>query len=64
MRLDRVTAKTLLVQKDLKQKDLVEKTGLTRNTVSAVFCGKSCTQETAERIAKALDVELVEILEK
>ena len=64
MRLNRVTVKTLLAQKDLKQKDIVEKTGLTRNTVSSIFCGKSCSQETAEKIAAGLGVDLVEILER
>lgn len=63
MRLDRIKLKTLLLQSDLKQKDLAEKTGLTRNTICAICGGKSCTPATATAIAGALGVKVSELQE-
>lgn len=63
MRLNRVKVKTLLAQKDMRQKDIIEISGLTRSTISAVFNGKSCAKETAEKIADSFGVNLEQILE-
>ena len=64
MRLDRIKIRMLLMQKDMRQNDLVELSGVGRNTISAVLNGKGCTSETAQRIAAGLRVELNDILEK
>ena len=63
MRLDRIKLKTALLQADMKQYELAEKTGLTRNTINAVCGGKGCTEDTANKIAAGLGVELSELVE-
>ena len=63
MRLDRIKLKTALLQSDMKQKELAEKTGLTRNTINAVCCGKGCTEATALKIAAGLGVNLSQLVE-
>ena len=63
MRLDRIKLKTALLQSDMKQKELAEKTGLTRNTINAVCGGKGCTEATALKIAAGLGLNLSELVE-
>ena len=64
MRVDRIAVRILMLQKNLKQKDVIEKSGMTRSTISPVLCGKSCSKETAEKIAAALNVDLNQIIER
>ena len=63
MRLDRIKLKTALLQADMKQRELAEKTGLTRNTINAVCGGKGCTEDTALKIAAGLGLNLSELVE-
>ena len=63
MRLDRIKLKTALLQADMNQKELAEKTGLTRNTINAVCGGKGCTEDTALKIAAGLGVNLSDLAE-
>ena len=44
--------------------ELAEKSGVNVYTISGVRNGKSCTQETAAKLAKGLGVPLETILEK
>lgn len=64
MRLDRKALACAMIDKDLTQLDLSKICGLSRVTVSNIYCGKSCTYETGVKIAKALDMKLGDLLEK
>ena len=37
--------------------------GLSRGTITGVKSGKSCSQETGEKIARALGVDVAELVE-
>lgn len=50
-------------KKDWLQKDLADATGMTKGNLSVIMNGKNCNARTAVRIAKALDVDVTEILE-
>ena len=51
-----------MVNKDMKVIDLAAATGLSRITISNIKNGKSCTHETANKIAAALDVDINKLL--
>jgi len=63
MRINRKRLAIQLIQKNLPVGDLVNMSGLSRSTISAVRSGKSCSCETARKIASALGVS-VEYLTK
>lgn len=58
MRLDMVKIVAIMKEKGMRQKDLMEKSGLSRNTISAICNGKSCTDDTAKRISEAFGVKV------
>ncbi len=62
MRIDRLKFICLLADKEVSIKEIAEKTGLSRATVSGVKSGKGCSPETIGKIAKVLDVEVRELL--
>ncbi len=64
MRIDRIKFTTFLLKRNLTQKELAEIAGVSRNTVSSIKCGKSCTDEVGQAIAHALRVDVEELLEK
>lgn len=64
MRLDRFKLTTLMMQKELTQKELAEKAGISRSTVNYIKSGKSCSVAVGNAIAKTLGVDVTEILEK
>jgi putative transcriptional regulator len=64
MRLNRISVISLLAEKDMQRKDLAEKTGISRNTISAVCNGKSCSAATAQKISRALGVDVESIINK
>lgn len=64
MRIDRKKLMCLMLDKNLNQKELGEAAGLTRNTICAVKNGKSCNHDTASKIAKALNIDVTEIIEE
>lgn len=63
MRINNIKLVTEMMKRSMKQKDLAEKAGISRTTVGYIKCGKSCSGETADRIAKALGVDVTELLE-
>lgn len=63
MRINNIKLVTEMMKRDMKQKDLAEKAGISRTTVGYVKCGKSCSEETAGRIARALGVDVTEIID-
>lgn len=54
MRIDRVEFAAAMVRADLNGNQLAEKAGVSRGTVTAVRTGKSCSRETAEKLAAIL----------
>lgn len=63
MRIDRFKMTVELMKKDFTLKKLSELSGVSRQTVIAVKNGKSCSEETAVKIAKALGVAVQDIIE-
>lgn len=63
MRLDRVKLIMLIAEKDLTLTKLSKMSGVSRQTLSCIKQGKRCTLETADKIARALDVNVQEIAE-
>ena len=63
MRIDRVKLIAEMARQDVTSIRLAEAAGVSRVTVSALRCGKTCTAETAGKIARALGVDVTEIME-
>lgn len=63
MRIDRIKLITEMARKNLNVKDLVEKSGLSKVTISSVRSGKGCSKYTAEKIAKSLDMDVSDLME-
>lgn len=59
MRIDRIAFATALAKKDINCKKLVELSGVSRVTVTAVKSGKSCSKETAKKLAAVLGQEII-----
>lgn len=63
MRIDRFKLVSELMHLEMTQKQLAEKAGVSRATINYVKAGKSCSDEVGRKIAKALGVDVTEILE-
>lgn len=63
MRIDRIKLITELEKQDMTQKRLAELSGVSRATINYIKGGKRCTNEVGQKIAKALNVDVTEILE-
>lgn len=63
MRIDRVKLIAEMARKNTACNELAEKALVSRVTVSAMRCGKSVTENSARSVARALGVELAELLE-
>ena len=64
MRLDAVKMVAAMKERNLRQKDLIYRTGISRNTISAVCNRKSCSEDTARKIAEALGVTVDDLIER
>lgn len=60
MRIDRVKFAAALARLDLNGNKLAEKAGVSCGTVTAVRTGKSCSKETADKLAAVLGREIIE----
>lgn len=60
MRINRVTFATEMARRDLNQKQLAELSGVSRVTITAIKSGKSCSTDTAEKLAAVLGREIIE----
>ena len=60
MRINRVVFAAALASKDLKVYELAEKSGVSRPTITAVKSGKSCSKDTAEKLAAVLGRNILE----
>lgn len=63
MRLDRVKLIAEMARKDVTAGALAAACGTSRSTISGIRQGRSCSTDTAEKIAKALNVSIDELLE-
>ena len=64
MRLNRVKVVAEMARQDLTIKEMAKRTGLSGNTIGFVRRGSSCTYETATAIAKALGVDVEDLVEE
>lgn len=64
VRIDRVKFAAALVRSGLNGNQLAEKAGLSRGTITAVRTGKSCSKETADKLALGLGVPVSELIEE
>ena len=62
MRIDRVKFSTELARADLSIKQLAERAGLSRVTITSVKGGKSCSKTTAQKLAAGLGINIVDIV--
>ena len=60
MRINRERFAVALVRLDLNGNQLAEKAGVSRCTVTAVRTGKSCSKETADKLAAVLGSDIIE----
>lgn len=63
MRIDRIKLVTELAKRDMTQKRLAELSGVSRQTITYIRGGKSCSDEVGQKIADALGVDVTEIME-
>lgn len=63
MRLDKRKMLLHMANFSISQKQLAEKAGISRQTLSAVMNGRNCRPELLGKIAKALEVKPEEIIE-
>lgn len=59
MRIDRVAFVTAMARADLNVKELAEKTGLSRVTITSIKGGKSCSTKTAHQLISVLGEEII-----
>lgn len=59
-RVDRVRFAAALAREDMSQKRLAELSGVSRVTITAVKGGKSCSADTAEKLAAVLGRDIIE----
>lgn len=64
MRIDRIKFITELAKQDLTLIELSKRSGVNRVTLSNIKCGKSCREDIAQKVAKALNVDLEKLIEK
>lgn len=63
MRIDRVKLIAEMARQEIRVKELAEKAGISRMTVSAMRCGKSCAENSVKHVARALGVPVESLLE-
>ena len=63
MRINRVKLVSELTRQDMTQTRLAELSGVSRTTINYIKCGKSCSDSVGNKIAKALGVDVTEIIE-
>ncbi|NSJ27987.1 helix-turn-helix domain-containing protein [Blautia glucerasea] len=63
MRINSIKLVTEMMKHGINQKELAEMSGVSRVTIGYIKNGKSCSPETLGRIAKALGVDVTEIME-
>ena len=64
MRIDRIKFVSEMMKRDLTQCKLAEISGVSRATIGYIKAGKSCSDEVGRKLAKALGVDVTEIIEQ
>lgn len=64
MRIDRVKLIAEMARQNVTSKELAEKAFVSRVTVSAMRCGKSVNENSARHVARALGVDVADLLER
>lgn len=59
MRIDRIAFAAAIARRDISCKRLAELSGVSRVTITNVKTGKSCSKETAEKLAAILGREII-----
>lgn len=59
IKIDRVAFAAALARADLTVKQVAELSGVSRVTVSSVKTGKSCSQDTADKLAAVLGRDII-----
>ena len=60
MRIDRIKFAAAMARADLNGLQLAEKAGVSRGTITAVRTGKSCSKDTAMKLAAVLGKEIIQ----
>ena len=63
MRVNALKMQILMGKKNLTIKELAYKSAVSRHTISCIKAGKSCSQQVAYKLSKALDIDMQELLE-
>ncbi len=63
IRLKQPNFATKLFELGMTQKELADKSGVSRVTINGIYNGRTCSLESAGKIAKALGVDVRELLE-
>lgn len=63
MRIDKKKLLLKMIDCDLNVQELASVSGVSRVTVSNVRCGKSCSKETVEKLARGLRCTADDLLE-
>lgn len=64
MRLDRVKLIAEMARQGISAKELAVKSGVSRCTITSMRCGKSCSTNSATCIARALGMDVEELMER
>ena len=64
MKIKTIALKALMVDNDINTVELSELTGVSRNTISSILNGKSCSLTTETKLCRALEVPLTAIAEE
>lgn len=64
VQMDRVAIITEMARRHMSCNQLVELSGVSRVTITAARSGKSCSRETAEKLAAGLGVPVADIIEE
>ena len=63
MRIDRVKLIAEMARQEISVKDLAEKSGVSRVTVTSMRSGKSCSDKSVNHVANALGIQVEELME-
>lgn len=64
MKIKTIQLKSYMVDRELNAVELSNISGVSRNTISCVLNGKTCSLSTAAKLARALNVLLSDIAEE
>ena len=63
MRISRIKLVTELTKRDMTQLELSKLSGVSRTTINFIKNGKSCSDATADKISKALNVPVESLID-